>query len=737
MKTYKLLLYMLSLLLLGNFIILPTASAQQIVRVGWYDYSPLSTYHPEKLLADSDSTEDRPGVYGGYTYEYLRMISQVNGWQLRFIPGTITESLQRLQNGEVDIVGGIGKTPSREQLFAFPANSALQVSIGLIARADDTRFTMNDFDSFRNMRVGAVTASNPLFHAENWSRERKLPLQFVCFNNFQELYEALDNGSVDAIADSLIAPLPRYKILASMQSQGVYFIGNKNNPGLMQELDDAITQIQYLHPGYQEALASKYLYSGTYSSFTLSQREREYLNALLASGRPLRVAFAPDWFPIEYFSGDTVHGIIADVFARISELTGLKFEFVRETELTDPGQQADIVATMNTDFSWGDLHNTYLTQSVFDVPIFLVSQPEPKNFEVVAVLRNSHLEKSLTERLANEEPSVQYLYADTAQDCMNAVRDGRAGRTYINAFELNYYMNQNKFSHLKIQPVPGFTESSSIGISKNSDPLLCSIFCQALRSIPPAEMNSIILKNTTFSRHRGLLDFIYAYPLGTMASVALFCLLLGGVLFFYYSSQKNKHLSQQLEDTLNSRLSLLQANKELSHLSQYDPLTGLPNRRGLDEFLARSYAENTHLTLAMMDIDEFKRFNDTYGHLAGDQALSATAKVLERSAVVTGGFAARFGGEEFLWVDTLHTHEETAAILTKIQSDLARQNILYANVPTGYLTISIGYAEKQPEESLEALLKRADEALYEAKRRGRNQIVAAAPPTESPTESPA
>ena len=487
MKTYKLLLYMLSLLLLGNFIVLPTASAQQIVRVGWYDYSPLSTYHPEKLLADSDSTEDRPGVYGGYTYEYLRMISQVNGWQLRFIPGTITESLQRLQNGEVDIVGGIGKTPSREQLFAFPANSALQVSIGLIARADDIRFTMNDFDSFHNMRVGAVTASNPLFHAENWSRERKLPLQFVCFNNFQELYEALDNGTVDAIADSLIAPLPRYKILASMQSQGVYFIGNKNNPGLMQELDDAITQIQYLHPGYQEALASKYLYSGTYSSFTLSQREREYLNALLASGRPLRVAFAPDWFPIEYFSGDTVHGIIADVFARISELTGLKFEFVRETELTDPGQQADIVATMNTDFSWGDLHNTYLTQSVFDVPIFLVSQPEPKNFEVVAVLRNSHLEKSLTERLANEEPSVQYLYADTAQDCMNAVRDGRAGRTYINAFELNYYMNQNKFSHLKIQPVPGFTESSSIGISKNSDPLLCSIFCQALRSIVVAE----------------------------------------------------------------------------------------------------------------------------------------------------------------------------------------------------------------------------------------------------------
>ena len=714
-----------AVLLLFLLSVTPLVHAERLVRVGWYNYPPLSGYNPENLPAGNTSLEDIPGVYGGYNYEYLRMISQINGWHLQFIYGTITESLDRLQRGEVDIVGGVGKTPAREKKFAFPVNSSLRTSIGLIARNDDPRFTMNDFARFNGMRVGAVISTNPLFHIQQWGAQRQLQLNFVYFTTFPEMYAALDAGTVDAVADSLIAPQPRYKILASMESQGGYFIGNKNNPQLMQELDDAITQIQYLKPGYQESLSSKYLYSQSYSSFTLSRREQEYLDQLLASGKPLRVSFSADWFPIEYFDGPNgaVRGIMADVFARISQLTGLQFEYVRENDLSAPADQVDIIATMNTDFAWGDQHNAYLTQSVFDVPIFMVSLPDSQNLDVVAVRQKSHLTKSVKERLAQEGDEVRYLEVSQASDCMDALLDGRAGRTYVSAYELNYYMNQNKFSHLKLQPVPGFSESSSIGISKNADPMLCSILCQALHSISPAEMNSIILKNTTFSPNRDLLDFIYAYPLGTLAAVALLFLLLGGTIFFYYSNRKSERLRLQLRDTLNSRMSLLQANKELSHLSQYDSLTGIPNRRGLDEFLDRVYADSEQLTLVMMDIDEFKKFNDTYGHLAGDNALTATAKVLEHNALVTGGFTARYGGEEFIWIDTLHVRRAVLNILKNIQRDLAQENILHEATKPGRLTLSMGYAEKQQGESLTELIQRADTALYAAKRGGRNQII--------------
>lgn len=125
----------------------------------------------------------------------------------------------------------------------------------------------------------------------------------------------------------------------------------------------------------------------------------------------------------------------------------------------------------------------------------------------------------------------------------------------------------------------------------------------------------------------------------------------------------------------------------------------------------------------MMDIDEFKKFNDTYGHLAGDNALTATAKVLEHNALVTGGFTARYGGEEFIWIDTLHVRRAVLNILKNIQRDLAQENILHEATKPGRLTLSMGYAEKQQGESLTELIQRADTALYAAKRGGRNQII--------------
>ena len=699
----------------------PAADAARIVRVGWYNFGALSTYTPSADPRSLTSDEDLPGVYGGYNYEYLRMISQINGWQLRFVPGTINESLDRLQAGEIDLVGGVGRIPSREKKFAFPINSVLNTSIGLIARADDLRFTLNDLDSLHSIRVGAVADSNPLFRMQEWSRERSIPLQFVTYPSFEAMYAALNAGEVDAVTDSLIVQQPNRKILVSIESLGVYFIGNKNNPQLMQELDDAITQIQYLKPGYQEALVSKYLYPQSHSSFALSQKEQAHLNELIASGKPLQVSFSSSWFPIEYTDPETgeVRGIMADIFARISQLTGLKFTYITSPEKSSSAQ---IHASMSTDFSWADLHNSYLSQTVFDIPIFLVTHKEKQNWNTVAITSDSHLAESVKKRLAKNEPFIQYLRCSTTEECLNAVQEGRSGRTYINSYELNYYMNQSKFSQLKLQPVPGLTETTSIGIAKANDPLLCSIICQALRSISPSDMNNILLKNTTFQPQHSLLDFIYTYPLASLAAAAILALLLGGILFFYYSNKKSERLRHALEATLQSRSSLLQANKELTHLSQYDKLTGLPNRRGLDEFLQHIDIGQTQLTLCMLDIDEFKTFNDTYGHLAGDNALIAVAEILQHHALVTGAFTARFGGEEFIWIDTLHVHTAIQTLLENLQHSIWQKNIPHKNTKIGHLTISIGYAEKQSGETIEELIARADEALYESKRTGRNRI---------------
>ncbi|MFA7387539.1 MAG: GGDEF domain-containing protein [Thiohalobacteraceae bacterium] len=161
--------------------------------------------------------------------------------------------------------------------------------------------------------------------------------------------------------------------------------------------------------------------------------------------------------------------------------------------------------------------------------------------------------------------------------------------------------------------------------------------------------------------------------------------------------------------------------------ARLDSLTGLFNRRWLDEALpelvVRHRLQRQQLALLMIDIDRFKSFNDTYGHLAGDQVLTGVAHALQQD-IRGGDQAARFGGEEFVIVLPNTPIVEAGRIATRLRctiKDTAFSSPEGAPLPG--VTVSIGLAESTPDESAEALLARADAALYQAKQQGRDRLV--------------
>ena len=147
----------------------------------------------------------------------------------------------------------------------------------------------------------------------------------------------------------------------------------------------------------------------------------------------------------------------------------------------------------------------------------------------------------------------------------------------------------------------------------------------------------------------------------------------------------------------------------LADEAQTDPLTGLPNRRAWDAQVRRLHSEGTPLVIAMIDFDHFKRFNDTYGHPAGDRLLKETAAAW-RDQLRTGDLLARLGGEEF------------GLLLRNCDPDVATEvtERLRASVSDNW-TCSAGIAVGQPGESAEDIIARADVALYEAKAAGRDR----------------
>jgi len=178
-----------------------------------------------------------------------------------------------------------------------------------------------------------------------------------------------------------------------------------------------------------------------------------------------------------------------------------------------------------------------------------------------------------------------------------------------------------------------------------------------------------------------------------------------------------------------SQQQLMEANLELRRLTHSDGLTGLSNRRYLDEYLAaewrRAAREDLELAMLMIDVDNFKPYNDTYGHVAGDDALKRIASTVANCLGRPGDLAARFGGEEFAVVLPVTPTGGVRQLAEKIRGEVEALRIPHAGSSTGeFLTVSIGGAALVPavEMPIMSLVELADFALYQAKREGKNRV---------------
>ncbi len=198
-----------------------------------------------------------------------------------------------------------------------------------------------------------------------------------------------------------------------------------------------------------------------------------------------------------------------------------------------------------------------------------------------------------------------------------------------------------------------------------------------------------------------------------------------------YLREHNKRLAERLEQKVERLSNISEANRRLSNMSLTDELTALPNRRYLDRRIREEWALakrfRSPLSCVMIDLDHFKRINDTFGHQAGDQLLQALAKVFS-SCLREDDVVGRYGGEEFLvllpQVET--TNASTVAERIRKRVELAKLTV-GSEAQAVHATISLGVATVSPDDeelTEQMLVQRADAALYRAKAEGRNRVVA-------------
>ena len=189
-------------------------------------------------------------------------------------------------------------------------------------------------------------------------------------------------------------------------------------------------------------------------------------------------------------------------------------------------------------------------------------------------------------------------------------------------------------------------------------------------------------------------------------------------------------LNESLAELREKEQKLKESEAKFKFLASHDPLTGILNRRSFIELanieLAHASLRDIQCCLAMMDIDNFKRFNDTYGHPAGDKALRHTVKTIE-SELRKNDFMGRYGGEEFIFFFFGADEHVSLGVLERLRKSLAEKPVPLENGNV-QITASFGLVSSAAENSkdkdyINKLIQNADAALYAAKREGRNRIV--------------
>ncbi|MBF0572248.1 MAG: diguanylate cyclase [Desulfamplus sp.] len=183
----------------------------------------------------------------------------------------------------------------------------------------------------------------------------------------------------------------------------------------------------------------------------------------------------------------------------------------------------------------------------------------------------------------------------------------------------------------------------------------------------------------------------------------------------------------RISDRFQLELSL--SNKDLEQLSTIDSLTKIPNRRHFNQTYEqewrRAKREGNHLTVGMIDIDYFKKYNDTYGHIEGDNCIERVASTIQNSIQRPADYIARYGGEEFGLILPNTDIDGAVKLAEKIRSNVESLQMAHCLSDKGVVTVSIGISSEIPiqEEALMLeLLNRADKALYKAKEEGRNRV---------------
>ena len=574
-------------------------------RTVWVGIFPLAGFH---------RMENGHAV--GYNVDYLEQVSRYANWRVEYVHfDNWQDAADALEKEHIDLMGGALFTPERGKRFLYSPYANGTTYTALIA-PKGTPFAYEDFNNFADLRIG-IAAGTP-WHKNFASYARQhgfTPPPLLPFRDLTALRQALAEQKLDAVLTTVTALRDDEVILAKFNPLPFFFIGNRSNHALMDELEQAMAQLKLEQPDLESRLARTHMWRSYQTPLTKAERD------FVAESPLLRVGFPPNRKPLSWYDPATgeARGILPDILRLIGRTSGLRLTFV-PMNLTDANLDEYFVRN-KIDLCVGALFDPCTKGN----PAYTLSSPllrcglnlYGKNFFEIppaASLTVALPQNWLGGRAYMETyfPSTRLHFFDSTEDCLNAVVENKVDLLLQNTLEVDYLLTRPRFKDIAALHGRSGIEEARVGINATVPPILLSLINKQIMEVDEKSKSQIISENiSAVAGPLSLKDMAYEHRtlLAVLGELLLFPLAF--VAYVMYLRRKNRSLAQKSARRLtnitnninggvislaaNERLDIRNANSGFWHLLDYGD--NPPEKPSLADFMLPAEAEHLYQRL--------------------------------------------------------------------------------------------------------------------------------------------
>ena len=695
------------MLLPAVFLLLADAVAEEpskVVRVGWFD----SSYN----------NIDGSGRRTGYSYEYQQKIAAYTGWNYEYVEGNWGQLVQKLINGEIDMLGGVSYTEARANVVQFSSYPMGTEEYYLFINGDKVAEYNEDFSYFNGKKIGVNKQSVQLEFFKEWEKQHNIQTELVELPDGEsKSMKLLKDGEIDGFVSvdnylSVENIVPVVKIGYS----DFFFAVSKKRSDILDELNVAMGKIQDENRYYGDELFIKYIRNSRAITY-LTHDEQQWLS----EHKTIRVGYVDDY--LAYCAKDKeteqVTGALKDYLrkARTSFFNGiLNFETKAYDSISDAMSamqrgEVDTVFPSNLSVYDAEEAGVLITPSIVNANLYLVVRASNVEYlkdmqyiKVAVVGGDDNYESIVKTKYYN----WQIYNCDNVHACIRDVANGKAEGFLISNYRYNSISRLCSQYHLvALDTAKDLDFRFAV---KKGDMELYSIVAKTTNIVPTSYVHASLTK---YFSEEGKMT-VWELICDNKAIVIFLITLIISMLWLIVV--QNRLIRAKNEAKKHSM-----KVRELSHRVFVDALTSVRNKGGYDDYILHlkeriKKKDVVEFGICMFDCDNLKVINDKYGHEKGDVYLKTAAKAI--CEVFQHSPVFRIGGDEFTLILLNEDFKNRTELINLFKVNCNTVNEQAKN-DWEQIHISIGCAvsELSNMASVDDVLRKADQLMYENKRK--------------------